>query len=236
LYDDLHLPDGREVVRDRPGLASSRRVPIGYPFAQPPLLPGFTNGIPNVTKSAAVFITLVLLVSSLGARAQESEVLTVPQAVEEFGSVLEDEGLTLVVIHLHDRSVEALFLTAPNMQVLREQAKQATMFFVQGTNGTSETLAPSLEWQVRHGDAVIGTRPVNIENFEENSEVPHGERYSGFVVSESLIDHRTEFVVEKRGAQLDSRFFFDSDRDNRRQLKLVGRSAQVSQVALPPTP
>ena len=102
-----------------------------------------------MTKSAAVFITLVLLVSSLGAGAQESEeseVLTVPQALEEFGSVLEEEGLTLVVIHLNDKSVEALFTTAPHMQALRVQAKQATMFFVQGTNGTSETVAPALEW------------------------------------------------------------------------------------------
>lgn len=147
-------------------------------------------------KSAAVFITLVLLVASLGVGAQESEVLTVPQAVEEFGAVLEDEGLTLVVIHLNDKSVEALFSTAPNMQALRVQAKQATMFFVQGTNGTSETLAPALEWQVRQGGEVIGTRPVNIANFEEDAEVPDGERYSGLVVAESLVDHRTEFVVE----------------------------------------
>ena len=100
-----------------------------------------------------------------------------PQAVEEFGSVLEDEGLTLVVIHLNDKSVQALFSTAPNMQALQVQAKQATMFFVQGTNATSETLAPALDWQVRQGDELIGTRPINIANFEENAEVPEGERY-----------------------------------------------------------
>ena len=136
-----------------------------------------------MTKPTAVFITLVLLVSSLGAGlgagAQEAEVLTVPQALEEFGSVLEDEGLTLVVIHLNDKSVEALFSTAPNMQELQGQAKEATMFFVQGTNGTSETLVPALEWQVSQGKELIATRPVNIANFEENSEVPDGERYSG---------------------------------------------------------
>lgn len=162
-----------------------------------------------MTKSAAVFITLVLLVSSLGAGAQESEeseVLTVPQALEEFGSVLEEEGLTLVVIHLNDKSVEALFTTAPNMQALRVQAKQATMFFVQGTNGTSETVAPALEWQVRQGDEVIGTRPVSIANFEENSEVPDGERYSGLVVAEGLVDHRNEFVLENGERSFDFAF------------------------------
>ena len=152
-----------------------------------------------MTKSAAIFISLVLLVSSLGAgaqEAQEGEVLTVPQALEEFGSVLEEEGLTLVVIHLNDKSVEALFSTAPNMQALRVQAKQATMFFVQGTNATSETLVPALEWQVRQGEELIGTRPINIANFEEGSEVPDGERYSGLVVAEGLVDHRNEFVLE----------------------------------------
>jgi hypothetical protein len=83
-----------------------------------------------VTKFAALFVPLVLLVSSLGAGAQEAEVLTVPQVLEEFGSVLEDEGLTLVVIHLNDQSVEALFTTGPNMQALQAEAKEAIMFFV----------------------------------------------------------------------------------------------------------
>ena len=149
-----------------------------------------------MTKSAAVFITLVWLVSSFGAGAQESEVLTVSQAVEEFGAVIDDEGLTLVVIHLNDKSVEALFTTAPNMRALQVQAKESTMFFVQGTNATSGTLAPVLEWQIRQGDELMATRPVNIANFEENAEVPDGERYSGLVVAEGLVDVRTEFIVE----------------------------------------
>ena len=169
---------------------------LGSPLIPYPFFVVLRKESQGVTKFAAIFITLVLLVSSLGAGAQETEVLTVPQALEEFGSVLEDEGLTLVVIHLNDKSVEALFTTAPNMQALQVQAKEATMFFVQGTNGTSETLTPALEWQVRQGDDLIGTRAVNIANFEENSEVPGGERYSGLVVAEGLVDHRNEFVLE----------------------------------------
>ncbi len=132
--------------------------------------------------------------------------LTVPQAVEQFGSVLDDEGLTLVVIHLNDKSVEALFSTAPNMRALQLQAKDATMFFVQGTNATSETVAPALEWQLRQGDDVLGTRPINIANFEENSEVPDGERYSGLVVADGVVDVRTEFVLENGERQFSFAF------------------------------
>jgi len=147
-------------------------------------------------KSATVLFTCVLLLFSFGADAQESDVLTVSEAVEEFGSVLEDEGLTLVVIHLNDKSVEALFSTAPNMRALQLQAKGATMFFVQGTNGTAETLEPALDWQIRQAGEEIPTRAINIANFDEDSEVPEGERYSGLIVAPRPIDHTSEFVVE----------------------------------------
>ena len=142
--------------------------------------------------------------------------LTVPQAVEQFGSVLDDEGLTLVVIHLNDKSVEALFSTAPNMRALQLQAKDATMFFVQGTNATSETVAPALEWQLRQGDDVLGTRPINIANFEENSEVPDGERYSGLVVADGVVDRSDRVCLGERGAPVQFRVLSHADRDDRR--------------------
>ena len=145
-----------------------------------------------MTKSAAVLTTFMLLVGSFGAEAQEEEVLTVPQAVEQFGSVLEDEGLTLVVIHLNDKTVEALFSTAPNMRALQLQSRDATMFFVQGTNGTE----PLLDWLVRQRGDEISTRAINIENFEEDSEVPGGARYSGLVVAQRPVDYRNEFTAE----------------------------------------
>ena len=149
-----------------------------------------------MTKFVTVVIGLVLFVSSFGtglstgisAAGQETEVLTVQQAVEEFGVVLNEEELTLVVIHLNDKSVEALFTTAPNMQQLQEQAAEATMFFVQGTNGSSDVVAPDLDWHVRQGDELVTTRAVNISNFEEGSAVPGGERYSGLVVAEKQIE------------------------------------------------
>ncbi len=61
----------------------------------------------------------MLLVFSVGAEAQESEVMSVQQAVEEFGVVLDDEGVSVVVVHLNDKSVEALFTTAPNKETLQ---------------------------------------------------------------------------------------------------------------------
>lgn len=70
------------------------------------------------------------------------------------------------------------------------------MFFVQGTNGSSDVVSPDLDWQVRQGDELVTTRAVNISNFEEASEVPDGERYSGLVVADKLIDHRSQFIVE----------------------------------------
>ena len=153
-----------------------------------------------MTKLSTVVIGLVVFVLSFGtglsAAGQETEVLTVQQAVEELGVVPNEEELTLVVIHLNDKSVEALFTTAPNMQQLQEQAAEATMLFVQGTNGSSDVVAPDLDWQVRRGDELVTTRAVNISNFEEGSAVPGGERYSGLVVADKLIDHRSQFVVE----------------------------------------
>lgn len=57
-------------------------------------------------------------------------------------------------------------------------------------------VTPDLDWQLRQGDELVTTRAVNISNFEDTSEVPDGERYSGLVVADTLIDHRSEFIVE----------------------------------------
>lgn len=156
----------------------------------------FRKETSGVMKFAAVLTTLLLLVAPFSAEAQEGEVLTVPEAVEQFGSVLEDEGLTLVVIHLNDKTVEALFSTAPNMRALQLQAKDATMFFMQGTNGTDEVMEPLLDWTVRQRGDELSTRAINISNFEDSSEVPAGERFSGLVVAQRQVDYRNEFTVE----------------------------------------
>jgi hypothetical protein len=70
------------------------------------------------------------------------------------------------------------------------------MFFVQGTNGTDEAMEPLLNWLVRQRGDEVSTRPINISNFEEDSEVPGGERFSGLVVAQRPIDYRNEFTVE----------------------------------------
>ena len=154
----------------------------------------------------ATVLTILFLAASFGAAAQESEVLTVQQAVEQFGVVIEDEGLTLVVIHLNDKSVQALFSTAPNMQALQTQAREASMFFVQGTNGTPDTLTPDLEWELSQGDNVITMQAVNIASFEPEAEVPAGERYSGLVVANQLVDLGSAFSMQNGDHQFDFSF------------------------------
>jgi hypothetical protein len=158
-----------------------------------------------MTRLAAVLATLILLVSPVGAGEQSPTPLSPEEALDEFGAVVEDGGLTLAVIHLNDRSVEALF-SAPSKYSLRVQAKQSTMFFVQGTNDGSRMVRPGLEWQIRQDANLISSRVVSISNFEENSEVSRGDQYSGLVVADGLVDPRSAFTVENGSYHFDFDF------------------------------
>lgn len=157
-------------------------------------------------KRLAFLITLAFLFSTFGAAAQGPETLSAEQVVAEYGSVIQDEGLSIIVIHLNNQSVASLYGTAPNMQALRTQARQMTMFLVQGTNQRSGTFQPNPYWQIHQGTESIRARMVNISNFEANSRVPVGARFSGLVVTDQLIDPRTEFSVTNGEYQFDFSF------------------------------
>ena len=156
-------------------------------------------------KLAVVLGAFVLLVSSVAARAQEDQTLSHDQVMADFGSVIEEAGLTIRVIHLNDQTVEALF-TAPTKYALRGQARKATIFFVQGTVTRPVMVQPDLEWQIRQGADLIPARVHSISNFEANASVGEGDQYSGLVVADQLIDPRTEFTVENGEHRFDFAF------------------------------
>ena len=155
-------------------------------------------------KLATVLVTLTCLVSPVGAE-QEPEPPNRLQVIEDFGTVIDDAGLTIRVIHLNDQSVEVIF-SAPTKYSLRVQARQATMFFVEGTNQRPLVVRPDRGWQIRQDADLIQARVVNIRNYEANSRVNEGDQFSGLVVADQVIDPRTDFTVENGSYSFDFAF------------------------------
>jgi hypothetical protein len=159
----------------------------------------------DMKKLSTVLTALVCLVSPSWTAAQQPEPPDPQEVMAEFGTVIEDSGLQITVVHLNDQSVEALF-TAPTKYSLRVQARQATMFYVQGMNQRPLVVRPDLAWQIRQDAEVIPARVVSINNFEANSQVSEGDQFAGLVVTDQLIDPRSAFTVENGEYHFDFAF------------------------------
>ena len=89
----------------------------------------------------------------------------------------------MTVVHLNDLTTDLLF-EAPSKYSLRAQARQATMFYVQGTAQEDVTLDLLIE--------VIGAqrytgRMVSIQNFEPGAELSAGDPFIGLITIDALL-------------------------------------------------
>ena len=113
--------------------------------------------------------------------------------LRDFGrSVIDDGEVRITVIHLNDATVEAFF-SPPTKYSLRVQAKQTTIFYVQGTAERSMQL--DSEWEVRQDTRVIGAKTIDIFNFTPGLVLADGDQFTGLVVLDQLVNPRAEFML-----------------------------------------
>ena len=145
---------------------------------------------------AVALMAMALLAPPPAAGQDESDFETL---LRDFGSVLRDGGVTVMLIHLNDTTVDALF-EPPTKYSLRAQARQASIFYVQGT--TDRDLQPD-DWQARQESRVIGARTISLSNFEPGL-LPAGTQFTGLIVLDQPVNLRAEFTV-----QYGDQYYFD---------------------------
>ncbi len=142
-------------------------------------------------KRITLALLMVALASPLVSAEQELNTL-----LADFGRPLKKDGITLFVIHLNDKTVEALFSQSPRKQALRVQARQAAMFYVQGV--ADKDLEVNTTFAVTQGRVVPGTA-YNVTNFEHGKKVAKGQRIDGFVAFNLKLNLSEPFTVQSGG-------------------------------------
>ena len=144
----------------------------------------------NMKRLTAALITLAIAVSPTVIAQEESNLEAL---FRDFGRSVTASGVVrLTVIHLNDATVEAFF-SAPMKYSLRVQAKQTTIFYVQGTAERSMELDGL--WEVRQGERVFGAKTIDIVNFTPGLVLADGDQFTGLVVLDQLVNPRAEFTL-----------------------------------------
>ncbi len=151
-------------------------------------------------KLAAALITLAIALPPTVIAQEESNLESL---LRDFASIVDTPDITMTVIHLNDATVEAYFV-APTKYSLRVQAKQTTIFYVQGRVKRSMQLVA--EWGARQDLRVMRATTVNISNFEPGTVLSDGDLFTGLVVLEQLVNLRAEFTVSNGDFRFDFHF------------------------------
>lgn len=134
-----------------------------------------------------VFAVTLLALSPSPSVAQPSE----EEIMLAFGRLTGGDQFDMTVVHLNDLTTDMLF-EAPAKYSLRAQARQATMFYVQGTALQDTVL--DLEVVVVVDRAFPG-RLINIQNFEPGTELSEGDQFLGIVALEDSINLTLPFKI-----------------------------------------
>jgi hypothetical protein len=102
------------------------------------------------------------------------------------------DGLQLSIVHLNDKTVPVLF-QPPTLYSIRAHAKEATMFYVQGTPQKDVNLDTS-SFTVQQGGESFPSTPLNISHFEKGK-VSKGDRIDGLLQLAKHIDVTKPFTV-----------------------------------------
>jgi len=162
----------------------------------------------NIKRLTGALITLAIAVPLTVIAQEESNRQTL---LRDFGrSVIDDGSVRITVIHLNDATVEAFF-TPPTKYSLRVQAKQTTIFYVQGTAERSMRLDG--EWEVRQESRVIQAKTIDIFNFKPGIVLADGDQFTGLVVLDQLVNPRAEFTLgtESNGELYRFNFLFSAN-------------------------
>jgi len=113
-------------------------------------------------------------------------------ALKQFTRSADFNGVTLFLVHMNNRTVEALF-QAPTKYSMRARANMSTMIYVQGTPDKDVSLSTDFVLE-QDGDTTPGTTH-NIKNFAAGA-VAKGERIDGIIQFEKKVDITHPFTIK----------------------------------------
>ena len=154
---------------------------------------------------AAILFALVLATPGVFAEQEQEEQeqdSELASLLSDFGRLAEADDVTLTLIYLNDRTVEALF-AAPRKYAFRAQARQRPLFLAQGI--AHSALDVNLEFSAEQDGAVIPGQTYDIANFAGAATLSEGDRFGGLVALEGQIDVSKPFTIVNG----DLRFDFD---------------------------
>ena len=138
---------------------------------------------------------LLAIVRLVPAAAAAQETPDLGSALQDFGRRSSGNGLDLLVVHLNDKTTDALF-EPPAKYSLRAQARQVTMFYVLGTADRDATI--STDYRVRQGAISVNElrlSPHSISGFEDGARLAAGESFIGILMLDQVLSLRTAFSV-----------------------------------------
>lgn len=151
---------------------------------------------------AAVFAVVLAAPLTFAGQGADLAVL-----MKDFSRPLKGDGISFTVIHLNDKTVEGLFGQSPRKLALRVQARQNTMFYVQGSADQDTKL--EIDFSVTQGGETVDGTALSMNNFEDGREVKRGERIDGVVTLGKKLDLSEPFIVENAGES--ARFDFSDE-------------------------
>ena len=136
-------------------------------------------------------LALALLMPTLTlpiAAGQASDPAAVTAIVADYVERIENDDMSLMVVHLNDLTTDAFF-SAPTKYSLRAQARQNLMFFIAGVAKRDLTVDTDYELvQISSiNDELLSfrTTPVNIFNFESGTRISADEGFQGVISTPS---------------------------------------------------
>ena len=98
--------------------------------------------------------------------------------VQMFSAPIKTDGGEFTVTLLNDKTIDALFGTAPTKLAIRTRARMATIFLIQGAAGKEFQLKLDVT-VVQKGETLVG-KPSNITNFAAGK-IAKGDKVQGMV-------------------------------------------------------
>ena len=145
-------------------------------------------------------LALLMVVLTVPAAGQPADAPDSDMILQAYTSRIENEDMSLTVVHLNDITTDALF-SAPTKYSLRAQARMNFMFFVSGTAirgmAIDHNTYQVMQWNdVSQESIEFQTTAVNISNFEQGTRLEPGDQFQGILSSPSrAINLRAPFGV-----------------------------------------
>jgi len=132
------------------------------------------------------------------------------QLMLDFGRVGTTDEIHFVVVHLNDKTTDALF-DAPQKYALRAQARNRSMWFVRGVI-LKDDVTLNLDFRVYDhrstSAASISHRPemVSMKNFKNGTELAEGDEFVGILALAQYIPPQTKTILQHGELRFDFTF------------------------------